>query len=147
MYWSLIFWAHPPLQPLLTTLSKQISYNLDLSYDDIPQDLVPLKTYFKVLDSILYFSSFICFFAIKYYVFVWGARKRVFCTDIPVGYLRLPTAERIDNKKILQNDNIATSCKFKKEPRLWMNAPNAMLMKRWKVEPYSVFKGNFLKSF
>jgi hypothetical protein len=36
------------LQPLLTTLSKQISYNLDLSYDDIPQDLVPLKTYFKV---------------------------------------------------------------------------------------------------
>ena len=37
------------LQPLLTTLCKQISYNLDLSYDDIPQDLVPLKTYFKVI--------------------------------------------------------------------------------------------------
>jgi hypothetical protein len=36
------------LQPLLTTLSKQISYNLDISYEDIPQDLVPLKTYFKV---------------------------------------------------------------------------------------------------
>ena len=36
------------LQPLLTTLSKQISYNLDIAYDDIPQDLVPLKTYFKV---------------------------------------------------------------------------------------------------
>jgi hypothetical protein len=36
------------LQPLLTTLCKQISYNLDLSYEDIPQDLVPLKTYFKV---------------------------------------------------------------------------------------------------
>ncbi len=37
------------LQPLLTTLCKQISYNLDISYEDIPQDLVPLKTYFKVI--------------------------------------------------------------------------------------------------
>ena len=35
------------LQPLLVTVCKQICYNLDMPYDDIPHDLVPLKTYFK----------------------------------------------------------------------------------------------------
>ena len=35
------------LQPLLLTICKQICYNLDMPYDDIPHDLVPLKTYFK----------------------------------------------------------------------------------------------------
>ena len=35
------------LQPLLITICKQICYNLDMPYDDIPQEIVPLKTYFK----------------------------------------------------------------------------------------------------
>lgn len=29
------------------TICKQICYNLDMPYEDIPHDLVPLKTYFK----------------------------------------------------------------------------------------------------
>ena len=33
------------------TICKQICYNLDMPYDDIPHDLVPLKTYFKQVDS------------------------------------------------------------------------------------------------
>ena len=37
------------VKTLLTTLCKQISYNFDLSYDDIPQEIIPLKTYFKSL--------------------------------------------------------------------------------------------------
>ena len=41
--------APPPLQPLLLTVCKQICYNLDMPYEVIPQDMVPLKTYFKQL--------------------------------------------------------------------------------------------------
>ena len=37
------------LHPLLLTVCKQICYNLDMPYDNIPQDMVPLKTYFKQL--------------------------------------------------------------------------------------------------
>jgi hypothetical protein len=37
------------LQPLLLTVCKQILYNLDMPYDNIPQEMVPLKTYFKQL--------------------------------------------------------------------------------------------------
>ena len=37
------------LQPLLLSVCKQICYNLDMPYEAIPQDMVPLKTYFKQL--------------------------------------------------------------------------------------------------
>ena len=44
------------LQPLLVTVCKQICYNLDMPYDDIPHELVPLKTYFKQVGHFKYFS-------------------------------------------------------------------------------------------
>ena len=37
------------LQQLLMSVCKQICYNLDMPYEAIPQDTVPLKTYFKQL--------------------------------------------------------------------------------------------------
>ena len=39
------------LQPLLLSVCKQICYNLDMPYEDIPHDLVPLKTYFKQVEK------------------------------------------------------------------------------------------------